>query len=56
MRKRGLGIGAGTDEADAMNREASDEGEVNTEVRKRFERIWQKTLTISLIYWRMAGI
>jgi hypothetical protein len=56
MRKRGLGIGAGTDEADAMNREASDEGEVNTEVRKRFERIWQKTLTISLIYWRMAAI
>ena len=39
MRKRGLGIGAGTEEADAMKWEASDEGEVDNQVRKRFERV-----------------
>jgi hypothetical protein len=39
-----------------MKWEASDEGEVDTEVRKGFERIWQKTLTTSLIDWRIAGI
>jgi hypothetical protein len=39
-----------------MKWEASDEGGVDTEVRKRFERVWQKTVTTSLIDWRMAGI
>jgi hypothetical protein len=56
MRNRRLGIGAGPEEADAVKWEASDEGEVDTEARNRFKRIWQKTLTTSLIDWRMAGI
>jgi hypothetical protein len=56
MRKRRPGIGAGTEEADAMKWEATDEGEVDAEVRKGFERIWQKTFTASRIDWRMAGI
>jgi hypothetical protein len=56
MGKRGLGIGACTEEADAMMWEASDEGEVDTEVRKGFERIWRKTHATSLIDWRRGGL
>jgi len=43
MRKPGLSIGAGA-EADPMKWEASDEGKVDIQVRKRFERVWQKDL------------
>jgi hypothetical protein len=43
MRKR-PGIGAGTEEADARKWEATGEERIDTEVRKGFDRIWQKPL------------
>jgi hypothetical protein len=56
MRKRRPGIGAGTEEADAMKWEATDEEQIDTEVRKGFDRIRQKTITASRIDWRIARI
>jgi hypothetical protein len=35
---------------------ASDEGEVDAEVGRGFERIWRKTHATSLIDWRRGGL